>query len=248
MAITTEARSYTTADGTKVPVFLATPEGTGPFPAILMAYELWGMLEIPGGGPHMRDVAARFAAAGYVAAVPDYYTARGQQPRMEDGAIKGGPSDDQSISDLCDGARFLAGLSSVEAGRIGVIGWCGGGRQSLFLAARCPEVRAAAAFYGRPVNRPTQSGPSPIGCVPEMHCPVFGAFGEDDHAIPADTARQLDAELTRCGVEHEIHIYPGAGHAFMNDGRDGYYEPAAKDAWKRVLAFFARNLTAPKAA
>jgi carboxymethylenebutenolidase len=248
LTIITETRSYEAADGTKVPVFMASPAGAGPFPALLMAYELWGMLEIPGGGPHMRDVAARFAAAGYVAAVPDYYAARGQQPRMEGGTIKGGPSDEQSISDLCDGVRFLAALPSVDGGRIGAIGWCGGGRQSLFLAARCPGIRAAAAFYGRPINRPTQTGPSPIGLVPEMHCPVFGAFGEDDHAIPAETARQLDAELTRCGVTHEIHIYPGTGHAFMNDQRDGYFEPAATDSWNRVLAFFARHLTTARAA
>ena len=104
----------------------------------------------------MRESAQRFAAAGYVAAVPDYYAARGQQPTMEGGTIVGSPSDEQSTSDLCDAVHWLQAQPYVDAERVGVIGWCGGGRQALFLAAKCPGVRAAAAFYG-PAGQPADA-------------------------------------------------------------------------------------------
>lgn len=242
MAIIREAVSYRAEDGANIATHIARPEGAGPFPALLMGYEFWGMLEVPGGGPHMRDVAGRLAAEGYVAAVPDYYAARGQQPTMEGGTIKGGPPDEQAGRDLAVGVRWLQSQSYVAGGRIGVIGWCGGGRQALFLAGRCHDLSAAASFYGRPINRPGQPGSSPIDLVPQMRCPIFGAYGEADRAIPVDTVRTLEHALERHGVAHEIHYYPNAGHAFMNDQRPDYVEAAAKESWRDVLAFFARYL------
>jgi len=242
MTAITETVSFAAADGLPVKSFLARPEGDGPFPAVLMCYEFWGMLDVPGGGPHMRDVAGRFADAGYVALVPDYYATRGQQPTMEGGTISGGPPDDEADRDLCDAVRWLQRQAYVQADRVGVIGWCGGGRHALFLAARCPEIRAAASFYGRPVNRPGMEAASPIDLVPQMRCPVFGAYAEDDRAIPSETVGELERALEQHRVPHEIHIYPGAGHAFMNDQRDSYHEPSATDSWRRVLEFFERHL------
>lgn len=239
--VITETTSYAAPDGMPVATYLARPEGEGPFPAILMAYEFWGMLEIPGGGPHMREVAQRFASAGYVAAVPDYYATRGEQPTMEGGVISGGPPDDEADRDLCTGVGWLQFLPYVRSGSVGVIGWCGGGRHALFLAARCAAVGAAATFYGPPINRPTRTPPSPIDVVPDIHCPMFGAYGEQDHAIPLEAAQRLESELARCVVEHEMHYYP-AGHAFMNDQRDSYDPASAADAWQKVLAFFGRYL------
>ncbi len=243
-----ETLSYRADDGASVPTFLARPEGAGPFPALVLGYEFWGMLEVPGGGPHMRDLAGRFAEAGYVAAVPDTYAARGQQPTMEGGTIKGAPSDEQSGRDLAACVGWLAALPYVAGDRIGTVGWCGGGRQALFLAARSDAIRACAAFYGRPVNRPNQPGPGPIDVVASIRCPVFGAYGEDDKAIPVETVRQFEAALGRAGVAHEMHYYAGAGHAFMNDQRDSYFEPAARESWRSLVAFFDRHLGAPPAA
>lgn len=244
MSAIAETVGYRAADGLTVRSHLARPEGDGPFPAVLMCYEFWGMLDVPGGGPHMRDVARRFAEAGYVALVPDYYATRGQQPTMEGGTISGAPPDEEADRDLCTAVEWLQQQPYVAADCIGVIGWCGGGRHALYLAARCPELRAAASFYGRPVNRPGMEGPSPIDVVPEMQCPVFGAYGEDDQAIPVDTVRQLDQALAQGGVPHEVHIYPGAGHAFMNDERDSYHAASAADSWQRLLDFFGRHLGA----
>jgi carboxymethylenebutenolidase len=210
---------------------------------MVMAYEFWGMLEIPAGGPHMRDVAQRFAEAGYVAIVPDYYAARGQQPTMEGGTIVGSPPDEQSTSDLCEAAQWLASKPYVDPERVGAIGWCGGGRQALFLAARCREISAAASFYGRPINRPGRPGISPFDLIADFTCPVFGAYGEADSSIPIETVKQFAQELTRQGKAHEIHMFHGAEHAFMNDRRpEGYNPAAAAESWKLVLDFFSRTL------
>ena len=244
MSVTTENTSFAASDGIAIATYLARPQGDGRFPALVLGYEFWGMLEVPAGAPHMREIAARFADAGYVAAIPDYYAARGQQPTMEGGTIVGSPPDEQSTSDLCDGVHWLQTQPYVDAERVGVIGWCGGGRQALFLAAKCAGVRAAAAFYGRPVNRPTQPGPSPIDVIDRMSCPIFGAYGADDRAIALDSVYAFRDALVGAGKVHEIHVYPGAEHAFMNDRRpEGYNAVAAADAWARVLDFFGRYLS-----
>ena len=242
LGVVTERTSYRGADGATIEVFLAGPAGTGPSPALLLGYEFWGMLEVPGGGPHMRDVAQRLARAGYVAAVPDYYAARGEQPTMEGGVIKGSPTDEQTISDLCLGVAWLAGLPRVDSDRIGCMGWCGGGRQALFLAAYCNQLRAVASFYGRPVNRPDKPGLSPIDLVPRMNCPVFAGYGAADKAIPVETVHKFAAAMEQARVPHEVHIFPDAGHAFMNDQRDSYVAAAAANAWQKALAFLARHL------
>jgi len=248
MTINTATTSYKSADGTAITTFLARPAGAGPFPALVMGYEFWGMLEVPAGGPHMRDLASRFAEAGYVAAVPDYYAARGKQPTMEGGTVVGSPPDAQSTSDLCDGVHWLQSLGYVDPQRVGIIGWCGGGRQALFVAAHCDGVAAAAAFYGRPVNRPNQTSTSPIDLVAEFKCPIFGAYGEADKAIPVETVVQFREALERQGKAHEIHVFPAAEHAFMNDRRpEGYNEAAATESWRLALDFFDRHLRQPVA-
>jgi len=249
MSVITESTSIAAGDGVKIATYVARPDGAQKSPALVLGYEFWGMLEVPAGAPHMRELAQRFAAAGYVAVVPDYYAARGQQPTMEGGTITGSPSDAQSTSDLCAAVHWLQAQPYVDAERVGVIGWCGGGRQALFLAAKCSGVHAAATFYGRPINRPTMPGPSPIDLVDQMPCPIFGAYGEADRGIAVETVRTFEAALEAAGKTHEIHIYPDAEHAFMNDRRpEGYNAAAAADAWARVLDFFGRQLRAPVAA
>lgn len=241
MTIVSTQTHYRTEDGRSVPTFLSRPDGDGQRPAILMAYEFYGMLEVPGGGPHMRDVAERFARAGFDAAVPDYYAARGKQPTMSGGTISGGPSDDETQTDLRDGVGWLRAMESGNR-TVGIVGWCGGGRHALLYAAQIGDVAAAVSFYGRLNNRPGATGPAALDLAASFRCPVFGAYGETDHAIPVASARQFDGALSAAGVAHEMHIYPGAGHAFMNDQRDSFVPAAAQDAWSKLIAFFDRTL------
>jgi len=239
-----EQAHFSSVDGKTVPVSIARPDGPGPFPTIMLGYELFGMTNVRGGASHMLELAARFADEGFVAAIPDYYAALGKQPVMKDGAISGGPSEDETLGVLQETLVWLGQQPYVDRRRVGAVGWCGGGRQVLLFAVHCPDIRAVASFYGRLTNRPGVASPSPIDAAGKLTCPVFGGYGEDDKYIPVDTARQFEQALERHAVPHEIHIYPGAGHAFMNNQLDSYVPAAADDAWKKLVGFFSRNLAA----
>jgi carboxymethylenebutenolidase len=245
MAVMAQTSVYPTRDGRRAPIFIARPDVPGQLPAIVMGYEVFGLTEAPEGGPHMREVAARFARDGYVAAIPDYYAARGKQPVITGNAVTGGPSEEEVAEDLLDALSWLKAQTYVAPDRIGAVGWCGGGRNVLVLAARAPEIRVAASFYGRLSNRPGTPGPSPIDSAPVYRCRVFGAYGEDDHAIPVASARQFEQALRLAGVRHDMHVYAGAGHAFMNDRRGSYVPAAAADAWQKLLAVLATELKTP---
>jgi carboxymethylenebutenolidase len=240
--VNAEWLQFTTAEGRSVPIHVARPTQTGKRPALVLAYEMFGMQEIPEGAPHMRDLAERFAKEGFVAAIPDYYAATGKQPAMSNGAISGGPSEEETRSVLLAAVDWLERHAVVDGDKIGTVGWCGGGRQVLLLAAHSPKIRAVASFYGRLHNRPGAASPSPIDLAPTFTCPVFGGYGEDDHNIPIDTVRQFKAALEKGGVIHEIHTYPKAGHAFMNDRLPGYAADATADVWRKLVAFFKRHL------
>lgn len=117
-----------------------------------------------------------------------------------------------------------------------------GGRVTYMMAALNPAFKAAVDCWGGNVFVPWGDGPAPFDLTERISCPLLGLFGEDDpNPSPADVAR-IDAELTRLGKVHEFHIYPGAGHAFMNESRPSYREEAARDAWQRCIDWFRRYL------
>jgi len=137
----------------------------------------------------------------------------------------------------------LRGHRSVDAERLGIIGFCMGGRVSYLMAAANPHLKAAVAYYGGNIMVPWGEGPAPFERTGEIHCPLLGFFGEDDaNPSPADM-RKLDTELTKHGKEHEFHSYPGAGHAFMNRRGERYRADADRASWPKTLAFFAKHLT-----
>ena len=138
---------------------------------------------------------------------------------------------------------FLTGHRMVDGERLGIIGFCMGGRVSYLMAAAHPSFKAAVAYYGGNIMVPWGEGRAPFERTGEIHCPLLGLFGEED-ANPSPTdMRKLDAELTRLGKVHEFHSYPGAGHAFMNRRGERYRADADRDSWPKTLAFFAKHLT-----
>ncbi len=152
------------------------------------------------------------------------------------------------IKDVNATVDFLRGHRSVDAERLGIIGFCMGGRVSYLMAAANPHLKAAVAYYGGNIMVPWGEGPAPFERTAEMHCPLLGLFGaEDANPSPADM-RQLDAELTRLGKLHEFHSYPGAGHAFLNRRGERYRADADSDSWPKTLAFLAKHLTKVAAA
>jgi carboxymethylenebutenolidase len=216
------------SNGGSTPGFLARPDGPGPFPAIVAIQEWWGLV------PHIKDVAGRFAQAGFVALAPDLY--HGQVADEPDEARKLAMEldRDRAVVEIRAAARWLQDLEVVAPRQVGVIGWCMGGSLSIASAASGDEFSAAVAFYGMPRD---------AAIATKIKAPVLGLYGSEDHGITPDAIQALEAALQAGGVTHEIHVYPGAVHAFFNDSRPHIYQPEpAADAWQRTLAWFRRYL------
>jgi len=146
------------------------------------------------------------------------------------------------ITDVNATVDFLKSHHSVDPGRIGVVGFCMGGRAVYLMCAVNREFKAGVMYYGGDTFLVWGDGPSPFERTKDIHCPIIGHFGEDDkNPSPADM-KKLDAELTRLGKPHEFYSYPNAAHAFANFGSSNYREHAANASWPRTFGFFAKHL------
>lgn len=219
-----------TDEDVKTGGYLCTPKGAGPFPAILVIHENRGLNE------HTRDVARRFAAAGFVALASDALARVGGTTKFatpdEARTAIGGITAEEALTDLEAGLAYLASLPSVKPGQIASIGFCWGGARSFALATQSDRLKAAVVFYG--------SAP-PEEKLKQLKVPVLGIYGELDtritSAVPA-----VEKTLKEAGKSFEVEIYEGAGHAFFNDAGERYNEAAAKDAWERTLRFLRAQL------
>lgn len=225
-----------------IPGHISKPRDTPPRAALILIHEIFGLDD------HMKDVASRFAAEGYAALVPELFTPVGPLSgegfeAARDRAQK--MSDRDIVSQLEASLRYLGSMGDVTGKKVGVVGWCWGGRSTMLFAFSKPHIDAAIVFYGRPVNRETteMTPVSPLEIAGNLPCALLGIFGEEDQGIPLDDVRKLEAELHKTGHDIEIKTYSGAGHAFFNDTRPQVYrEGPAKDAWVRVLDFYSKNL------
>ena len=226
------------SDGNIMRCYVSAPEGSGPHPAVLVIQHAGGVDEF------VRGMADRFGAEGYVAMAPDLY--HREDPNLSDDPMTrmGRLRDITIVTDVNAAIEHMKALPEVVAGRIGITGYCMGGRVTYLMAATSPDLRAAVVCWGGNIMTSWGNGPAPFEITTRISCPVMGLFGEDDpNPSPADVAK-LDAELTRLGKEHEFHSYAGAGHAFMNESRPSYREEAAKDAWEKCLGWLDRYLKA----
>ena len=216
--------------------YVSVPPGPGPGPAVIVIQHAGGVDEF------VRSMSDRLAEAGFVAVAPDLYH-RDDQNSSDDAMTRMGRLRDTRITrDVNAAAEHAAGLPEVQRDRIGITGFCMGGRVTYLMAGANPTFKAAVVFYGGNIMVPWGEGSAPFEMSDQIVCPVLGLFGEDDpNPNPADVAK-IDAELTRLGVVHEFHSYAGAGHAFMNEGRPSYREEASKNAWNRCLEWFTRYL------
>ena len=215
-------------NGQTVSAYLATPQGTGLFPAVIVIQEWWGL------NAHIKDVAERFAREGYVALAPDLYHGKVTADPSEAGKLMGALNRDEAIKDLIGGIQYLKGLKQVRADRIGATGFCMGGSFALLLPCRTKEIKAAAPYYGEVPDEAT---------LPALACPVLYIYGDADFWITRDDVKRLEAALKKYGKPGEVKIYSGAPHAFFNDSRKDVYRPKeAQDAWRRTLDFFAKHL------
>jgi carboxymethylenebutenolidase len=210
--------------------FLATPEGKGPFPAVVVIQEWWGLND------WVKDQARALAKEGYVALAPDLFRGKVTASPEEAHQLMMGAPPDRVLRDLQAAYAFLQARSDVKKDRIGSIGWCFGGRYSLELATKEPTLAAAVVYYGAPPTDPA--------AIAAIKAPVLGNFGGDDKGPSPDQVRAFEAAMKKAGKSIDVKIYEGAPHAFanVNNPWKGYREAAAKDAWSRSIAFLAANL------
>ena len=217
--------------------WVALPEGEAPKPAVLVAQHAGGVDEF------IRTMTDRLAEAGYVAIAPDLYH-RDDPARGDDAMQRMSRLRDANILADCDAAIAHARtLPQVRGDRIGATGFCMGGRVAFMLATHLPDLRAAVVFYGGNIMVPWGEGEAPFAGAGRIACPVLGLFGEEDRNPNPEDVAKIDAELTRLGKPHEFHRYPGAGHAFMSEGRPSYREDAAADAWRQCVEWFGTYLS-----
>jgi len=230
-----------TVNGQKVPVYRAQPEGKTGLPVVLVVSEIFGVHE------HIADVARRFAKLGYLALAPDLFVRQGDPakmasiPEIQKEIIAKVP-DAQVMADL-DACVAWAGDNGGNVDKLGITGFCWGGRITWLYAAHNPRVKAGVAWYGRLVGDKTALTPAhPVDIAGKLNAPVLGLYAGKDTGIPLETVDKMKGELKGNGNnKSEFVVYPNAGHAFHADYRPSYLEADAKDAWQRCLAWFKAN-------
>lgn len=204
---------------------------------------------MPGYDNATKEIARRFAALGYNAVCPNLYSREAPGASPDDAAAAaraaGGVPDERLVGDVGGAAAYLRSLDNSN-GKIGVIGYCSGGRQS-FLAACSLPLDAAVDCYGAfvtgtpPEGFPLQVKPI-VDLTPTLSCPLLGLFGAEDSFPSPEQTAELEAALTAHGKTYDFHTYDGAGHAFFAVDRPSYRPEAALDGWQRIEAWFGRHL------
>jgi len=224
----------------EMPGYRAKPAAGKGLAVVMVVQEIFGVHE------HIRDLCRRLAKKGYLAVAPELYARQGNVAAMTDiqeiiSKVVSKVPDAQVMADLDDTARWAASSQGGNAAKLGITGFCWGGRISWLYSAHNPDVKAAAAWYGRLVG-PTDElhSRNPIDIAPSLKTPVLGLYGGQDQGITQASIEQMRAALKAAGNPSEIIVYPDAGHAFNADYRPSYRQGPAEDGWKRMLEWFKR--------
>jgi carboxymethylenebutenolidase len=241
-ALTAQTISITGHGGDGIEAYLATPDGDDPRGGVVVIHHM------PGYDRATKEIVRRFAELGYDAICPNLHwrEAPGAEPDDAAAAVRanGGVPDERLVGDVDGAAAYLRGLPTSN-GKVGVIGYCSGGRQSV-LAACHLDLDAAVDCYGAFVTGTPPAG-SPmrsnlVDQLPSLRAPLLGLFGvEDSHPSPEEVT-ELAEILTANGKDFEFHSYEDAGHAFFSPDRPSYRVAAANDGWEKITAFFAAKL------
>jgi len=236
--------TVSTADGA-MGAFLARPDGEGPFATIIVVHEAFGL------NAHIKGIVERIAKVGCIAVAPDLYyrvpnAVVGYDKLPEALRLMSSLYDDKIIADMGALIAHLQALPEVRADRIGIIGFCMGGRVAFLTACCNPAVRAAVPFYGGGIARVMEANEhtpkAPLEYAETLQAPLLLLFGEDDPFIPLTEVEKIGARLTELGKTGECVVYPGAQHGFFCDERDSYHAEAAADAWERLGKFVEAHL------
>jgi carboxymethylenebutenolidase len=217
-----------TVENSPMRLYLCQPEVADPVPAVVVIQNQDGVAEFT------QEMTQRIAEAGYVGIAPDLYHRNTPELNADHPKRAGSRRDAAVIKDVNAAVDFLRSCPSADISRIGIVGFCMGGRVAFLMAAANPNFRAAVDFYGGGVYRAWGDGPAPSERAAEIHCPVQGHFGELSTTPAAVELRPLDAELTLLGKPHEFNFLPKAGHAFIRTGGEGYRPYPDAASWPRT--------------
>ena len=223
-----------------IPAYRAMPASGGPFPTILVVHEIFGVHE------HIKDLCRRLAKAGYFAVAPYLYAREGDvagKPDIKDVlAVVHEVPEPQVASDLDATVAWAKSTGSADTSRLGITGFCWGGRQVWLYAAHNPNLKAGVAWYG-PLQIPNSDNTpvNPTDVAAQMSAPVLGLYGGADQNITAANVEAMRAAIKAAGKSSEIIVYPDTPHGFNADYRPSYRPNEAKDGWTRMLAWFKKN-------
>ena len=227
-----------TVGGSEMDMYAALPDGSGPHPAVVIAFHVGGLDDFD------RKMADQLAEAGFVAVVPDLFHRFSKEvmdgPRLDRlGHLK----DADIIADMNAAVDFLTANSAINDDRIGVTGFCMGGRIAWLMAASNQIFKCTVPFYGGNIMGNWGPGDTPFSMANKINCPMLFHFGAEDGNPSVADRDTFDAELKRLGKDFEFHTYNGAGHAFMDHTNpDRYHEASAAAAWPRTIDFFNNHL------
>ena len=209
--------------------FLAKPKKEGIYPAVVMIHEWLGLND------NIKEMAKQLAAEGYVVLAVDLYNGKIGKNSTEAGqlASKARNNPAEAISNMKSAVQYLKNQNNVDKNKIASMGWCFGGAMSLQLALN-EKLAATVIYYGNLETNATK--------LSVIKWPVLGIFGEKDTSIPVESVRKFETALNQLGIENEIHIYEGVGHAFANPSGMNYAPEQTKDAWQKTIEFLNKNL------
>lgn len=227
----------------EIEAYFARPLGPGPFPGVVVIHHM------PGYDRQTKEITRTFAVNGYVAICPNlhYRDAPGTSPGKAAAAAReaGGVPDDRCIGDVAGSASYLRSLP-YSNGKVGVIGYCSGGRQAYLVACNLEIDAAVDCYGGRVAAAPEELSPrqpvAPIDMTPNLSCPLLGLFGAQDRNPPPEMVARMQEELDKHSKTYEFHSYEGAGHAFFSVNRPNFNVEAAADGWQKIWAWFGQYL------
>ena len=228
------------SDG-EIPAYRAMPATGSNFPVVLVVQEIFGVHE------HLQDICRRFAKMGYLAIAPELYARQGDVSKLTDiqeiiSKVVSKVPDAQVMSDLDATVAWAAKSSKGNADKLGITGFCWGGRVVWLYAAHNPNLKAGVAWYGRLVSESSPLTPQhPIDIADELKAPVLGLYGGSDNGIPNETVEKMRQALKAAESPSEIVLYPDTPHGFFADYRPSYRKEEAEDGWKRLQAWFKQH-------
>ena len=229
-----------TPDG-QMPAYRAMPEGAGPFPVLLVVQEIFGVHE------HIKDLCRRLAKAGYLAVAPELYARQGDVSSMTNineiiAKVVSKVPDKQVMADLDATVQWAKDSGKGNTAKLGITGFCWGGRIVWLYSAHNPNLKAGVAWYGRLVGEASELQPKyPVDVAADIMAPVLGLYGGADTGIPAASVDKMRTALAVAKPAWEIKVYPDTPHGFNADYRPTYRKQAAEDGWQRMLAWFKKH-------